>query len=210
MWDVVMAFPAESLIAFTIGGLILNFAPGADVFFATACGIQGGPRAGAMAGLGVGLGDVWHITLAALGLSAVIAAHPGALSVIRWAGAGYLLWLAWKSWRAGTGAQAVRGVVKPLRAVGRGFLSNALNPKPVLFILAFLPQFTRPDYGPIWQQVVILGSIFAFTGTLVTMGYGIVAGWLGRSLSARMGAVNKIAAVMFGGLAARLVWDGAA
>ncbi len=204
MWDVLMAFPAESLIAFTIGGLILNFAPGADVFFATACGIQGGPRAGAMAGLGVGFGVVWHITLAALGLSAVIAAHPEALTAIRWAGAAYLLWLAWKSWRAGSGGGSARGVVSPLRAIGRGFLSNALNPKPVLFILAFLPQFTRPEYGPIWQQVVVLGAIFAFTGTLVTIGYGIAAGYLGRSLSARMGAVNKVAAILFGGLAAKL------
>lgn len=204
MWDVLLAFPVESLIAFTIGGLILNFAPGADVFFATACGIQGGPRAGAMAGIGVGIGVIWHITLAALGLSALIAAHPGALTAIRWVGAVYLLWLAWKSWRAGAGGGAARGVVNPLRAIARGFLSNALNPKPVLFILAFLPQFTNPAYGPIWQQVVILGSIFAFTGTLVTIGYGMAAGYLGRSLSARMGAVNKIAAVMFGGLAAKL------
>lgn len=205
MWDVLMAFPAESLIAFTIGGLILNVAPGQDVFFATACGVQGGPRAGAMAGLGVGLGVVWHVTLAALGLSALIAAHPGALIAIKWIGAGYLVWLAWKSWRAGNGGAGARGIHNPLRAIARGFLSNALNPKPVLFILAFLPQFTRPDYGPIWQQVVILGGIFAFTGTLVTMGYGLVAGWLGRSLSARLGIMNKIAAVMFGGLAARLV-----
>ncbi|MCL7464169.1 LysE family translocator [Phaeovulum sp. NW3] len=205
MWDVLMAFPAESLIAFTIGGLILNVAPGQDVFFATACGVQGGPRAGAMAGLGVGLGVVWHVTLAALGLSALIAAHPGALIAIKWIGAGYLVWLAWKSWRAGNGGAGARGIHNPLRAIARGFLSNALNPKPVLFILAFLPQFTRPDYGPIWQQVVILGGIFAVTGTLVTMGYGLVAGWLGRSLSTRLGIMNKIAAVMFGGLAARLV-----
>ncbi|MBK5946979.1 amino acid transporter [Rhodobacter veldkampii DSM 11550] len=204
MWDVLAAFPAEALIGFTIGGLILNFAPGADVFFATACGIQGGPRAGIMAGLGVGIGVVWHVTLAALGLSAVIAAHPEALSAIRWAGATYLLWLAWKSWRAGAGGGSARGVVSPLRAVARGFLSNAMNPKPVLFILAFLPQFTNPAYGPIWQQIVILGGIFAFTGTLVTMGYGWLAGVLGRSLSSRMGVVNKIAAVMFGGLAAKL------
>ena len=204
MWDVFMAFPAESLISFIIGGLILNVAPGADVFFATACGIKGGPRAGAMAGLGVGFGVCWHITLAALGLSAVIAAHPGALSAIRWAGAAYLAWLAVKSWRAGMGENDAKGVISPWRAIGRGFLSNALNPKPVLFILAFLPQFTRPDYGPIWQQIVILGGIFAFTGTLITIGYGLLAGYLGRSLGRRMGVVNKISAVMFGGLAAKI------
>jgi threonine/homoserine/homoserine lactone efflux protein len=204
MWQVYTAFPAEALIGFILGGLVVNFAPGQDMFFATACGINGGPRAGMMAGLGAGIGVVWHVTLAALGLSAVIATHPGALDAIRWAGAAYLAWLAWKSWRAGSGGGNARGVVSPWKAVVRGFVSNALNPKPVLFILAFLPQFTNPAYGPIWQQIVALGSIFAFTGTIVTMGYGWLAGVLGRSLLARMGAVNKIAAVMFGGLAAKL------
>lgn len=204
MWDVVQAFPAEALIGFTVGGLVLNFAPGADVFFATACGVQGGPRAGVMAGLGVGFGVVMHVTLAALGLSALVAAHPAALVAIRWVGAGYLLWLAVKSWRAGAGGNDSRGVVSPWKAVRRGFLSNALNPKPVLFMLAFLPQFTNPAYGPIWQQVALLGAIFTFTGTLVTMGYGFAAGVLKQALAARMGAVNKIAAVMFGGLAAKL------
>lgn len=207
MLDTFLAFPTEGLVAFILGGLVLNFAPGQDVFFATACGISGGPRAGIMAGLGVGLGVCWHLMLAVLGLSAIIAAHPGALSAIRWAGAGYLVWLAIKSWRAGGGMGRATGVVNPWRAIGRGFLSNALNPKPVLFILAFLPQFTNTAYGPIWQQILILGGIFAFTGTLVTMGYGAVGGYLGQRLVNRMGLVNRIAAVLFGGLALRLVID---
>ncbi|MDP3339462.1 LysE family translocator [Frigidibacter sp.] len=206
IWDVLQAFPAESLLAFTLGGLVLNLAPGPDVLFATASGLQGGPRAGVMAGLGVGFGGLWHVTLAVLGLSALIAAHPGALDAIRWVGAGYLLWLAWKSWRAGPIMEA-RGTASPWRAVAKGFLTNALNPKPILFVLAFLPQFTDPAYGPVWQQVAILGAIFTVTGTLVTMGYGALAGVAGRSLSRRMGAMNKIAALLFGGLALRLVAD---
>lgn len=207
IWDVLRAFPPESLLAFTLGGLVLNLAPGPDVLFATASGLQGGPRAGVMAGLGVGFGGLWHVTLAVLGLSALIAAHPGALDAIRWAGAGYLLWLAWKSWHAGPAAEPGRGAANPWRAVAKGFLTNALNPKPILFVLAFLPQFTDPAYGPVWQQVVILGAIFTTTGTLVTMGYGALAGVAGRSLSRRMGAMNKIAALLFGGLALRLVAD---
>ncbi len=204
MWQIYAAFPAEALVGFVLGGLVVNFAPGQDMFFATACGINGGPRAGAMAGLGAGIGVVWHVTLAALGLSALMATHPGALDAIRWAGAAYLAWLAVKAWRAGSSGGDSRGIIDPWRAVARGFISNALNPKPVLFILAFLPQFTNPDYGPTWMQIVALGSIFAFTGTIVTMGYGLLAGYLGRSLLSRMGAVNKVAAVLFGGLAAKL------
>ena len=84
-------------------------------------------------------------------------------------------------------------------------MSNALNPKPVLFLLAFLPQFTNPAWGPVWQQILGLGLIFAVTGTIVTMGYGIVGGLAGHVIGRNLGVVNKIAAVMFAGLALRLV-----
>jgi len=205
IWDTVAAIPLAQLTAFVAGGLMLNVAPGQDVFFASACGIQGGPRAGALAGFGVGLGVLMHVTLATVGLGAIVAAHPGALLAVKYAGAAYLLWLAWKSWRAGPADPSARGSVRPWNIIRRGFLSNALNPKPVLFLLAFLPQFTNPAWGPIWQQILGLGLIFAFTGTLVTMGYGIVAGYAGHAIGRRLGLINKIAAVMFAGLAIRLV-----
>jgi threonine/homoserine/homoserine lactone efflux protein len=205
IWDTIANIPAAQLITFIGGGLALNFAPGQDVFFASACGIQGGPRAGALAGFGVGLGVLFHLTLATVGLGAVVQAHPEAMTAIKYIGAAYLLYLAWKSWNAGPvdpHAQAARG---PWNIIRRGALSNILNPKPVLFLLAFLPQFTNPAYGPIWQQILGLGLIFAFTGTLVTIGYGVVAGYVGHMLGKRLGLLNKIAAVMFAGLAIRLV-----
>ena len=205
IWDTVAAIPLAQLTAFVAGGLMLNVAPGQDVFFASACGIQGGPRAGALAGFGVGLGVLMHVTLATVGLGAIVAAHPEALLAVKYAGAAYLLWLAWKSWRAGPADPSARGSVRPWNIIRRGFLSNALNPKPVLFLLAFLPQFTNPAWGPVWQQILGLGLIFAFTGTLVTMGYGIVAGYAGHAIGRRLGLINKIAAVMFAGLAIRLV-----
>ena len=184
---------------------MLNAAPGQDVFFATASGIQGGPKAGALAGLGVGIGVLFHVTMTTLGLGAVIAAHPGALSAIRWIGAGYLLYLAWKAWTAPPPDPSARPVVRSRDVIRRGILSNVLNPKPVLFLLAFLPQFTSPAHGPVWHQLLGLGLIFAFTGTLITMAYGMAAGWLGMRLAGRMGILNRIAAVMFAGLAVRLV-----
>ncbi len=205
IWDTVANIPSAELLAFVAGGLVLNFAPGQDVFFASACGIQGGPRAGALAGLGVGLGVLLHVTLATIGLGALVAANPSALLAIKYMGATYLLWLAWKSWHAGPADPSARGSVRPWNIIRRGFLSNALNPKPVLFMLAFLPQFTNPAWGPVWQQILGLGLIFAFTGTLVTMGYGLVGGLAGQMLGRRLGLVNKIAAVMFAGLAVRLV-----
>ncbi|MBV0891106.1 LysE family translocator [Paracoccus sp. Z118] len=205
IWETLANIPAAQLLAFVTAGLVLNVAPGQDVFFASACGVQGGPRAGALAGVGVGLGVVFHVLLATVGLGAVIAPHPEALRFVKWAGAAYLLWLAWKSWTAPPPTPEARASVRPWNIVRRGMLSNLLNPKPVLFLLAFLPQFTKLAYGPLWQQFLGLGLIFAFTGTLVTIGYGVVAGQLGHMLGRHLGILNKLAAVMFGALAVRLV-----
>jgi threonine/homoserine/homoserine lactone efflux protein len=150
---------------------------------------------------------LWHVGLAAAGVSALIAAHPQALDALRWIGAGYLVWLAWKAWNAGPEGPGT-GHASLWRAWRKGVLTNMLNPKPVLFVLAFLPQFVVADGPPVWQQIVTLGLIFAFTGTLVTMGYGLVAGFAGQALARRMGIVNRLAAVLFAGLALRLVSEG--
>lgn len=207
MIDALAFLSAEQFLAFLIGGLVVNFAPGADMVLATACGIQGGPKAGAAAGFGAGSGVLWHVTLAAAGVSALIAAHPQALDALRWGGAGYLVWLAWKSWMAGA-AGTGHGHASLWKAWRKGMLTNILNPKPVLFMLAFLPQFVVAGGPPVWQQIVALGLVFAFTGTLVTMGYGIVAGLAGQALARRMGVVNRLAAVLFAGLALRLATEG--
>lgn len=207
MLDLLALVPPGQLLAFLAAGIMLNLTPGSDVIFATASGIAGGPKAGAVAGLGVGFGGLWHVALAAAGVSALLAAHPGALMALKWAGAGYLLWLAWKSWTAGTEMRPGRGIASPLRALWRGFLTNALNPKVALFVIAFLPQFTDPARGPVWQQILVLGVLFCCTGTVITCAYGAAAGFAGQALGRRMGVMNKLSALLFGGLAARLVWE---
>lgn len=204
MIGLIGAMPLHDYLAFLGAGLVVNLAPGPDVLFATASGLQGGPKVGAAAGLGVAGGALWHVALAALGLSALIAALPQALVVLKWGGALYLLWLAWKSWNAGQAA-AVRAALTPGRAFLRGALTNLLNPKPILFLLAFLPQFVRPEYGPAWSQIILLGGTFALTGAVVTAGYGAVAGLAGRAIGAKMGILNRIAAVVFAGLAIRIM-----
>ena len=208
IWDTLLAFPQATLLAFLAGALVLNFTPGADVLFATASGIQGGPKVGAAAGLGVGVGGIVHVLATAFGLGALVAAHPAALVAVRWAGAGYLLWIAVKSWRARpVQLEAGQGVPTLVAAFRRGVITNVLNPKVILFMLAYLPQFTDPAIGPVWQQILILGGIFFCTGTLVTTGYGALAGWLGARLARRMGVLNRVAAVLFGALALRLALE---
>jgi threonine/homoserine/homoserine lactone efflux protein len=196
-----------TLWAFMAASLVMYLTPGADMMFTIASGISGGPKAGFAATVGVTLGLVVHITLAAAGLAVLIAASPTALLVIRYAGAAYLLVLAVQSWRARVDTEEAEGRSSVVRAVRCGFLTNLMNPKIILFILAFLPQFTTPEAGPIWQQIVILGAMFAVGGFCVVSIIGLSAGVVGAKLKQATGILNKIAAVIFGGLAAKLVFD---
>ncbi len=196
-----------TLWAFMAASLVMYLTPGDDMMFTIASGISGGPKAGFAATVGVAFGLIAHITLAAAGLAVLIAASPTALLVIRYAGAAYLVVLAYQAWTAKPVSDEVEGRANILRAVRRGFLTNILNPKIILFILAFLPQFTTAEAGPIWQQIVILGVMFATGGFLVVSMIGLSAGIVGAKLKQATGILNKIAAVIFGGLAAKLVFD---
>lgn len=194
------------IATFLAAGIMLNLTPGADVMFASACGLSGGARSGIAAACGVALGSVWHVGLATLGISAAILALPHAHDVLRWGGAAYLLYLAWGAWQAPAPVPG-RGTQSAAQAVWRGFVTNALNPKVALFIMAFLPQFTDPAVGPIWQQTLALGALFTATGLAITGAYGAAAGLFGARLGRATGWINRAAAVVFAGLAARIVFD---
>ncbi len=207
MLDTLANMESVTLWAFMAASLVMYLTPGADMMFTIASGIAGGPKAGFAATVGVTLGLVVHITLAAAGLAVLVAASPTALLVIRYAGAAYLAVLAYQAWTAKPDTDEAEGRASVMRAVRRGFLTNILNPKIILFILAFLPQFTTPEAGPIWQQIVILGAMFASGGFVVVSIIGLSAGVVGVKLKQATGILNKIAAVIFGGLAAKLVFD---
>ncbi|MFT4716378.1 MAG: threonine/homoserine/homoserine lactone efflux protein [Paracoccaceae bacterium] len=207
MIEVITGFEAVHLGAFILAGLLLNITPGADFIFISASGISGGPRIGMAAALGVNLGVWIHVIAAAAGVSAILLAYPAAYDAIRYAGAAYLLYLAWAAWRCdgilGTGAAApsINAAIK------RGFITNFLNPKTALFIFAFIPQFTDPVIGPIWMQILFLGAIFELFGFLFAMSLGAASGVFADMLRDRVGFLNKVTAVMFGGLATRLILD---
>ena len=206
MMETLFAMDLTVILAFMGAGILLNLTPGADVLFATACGMTGGWRAGVAAAMGISLGSAFHIALAALGISAALIAIPHAYDVIRYLGAAYLVVLAIQSWRANPTAPQ-KGTATIARAIRKGFMTNALNPKVALFIVALLPQFTDPTVGPIWHQIIVLGTIFTLTGLLITSGYGALAGVMGQRLQSRMTILNKASALIFGGLAARLAFD---
>ncbi|QYX58678.1 LysE family translocator [Roseovarius sp. SCSIO 43702] len=207
MWDVITGFDPGLLVAFIGAGLLLNLTPGADFVFVSASGIAGGPRVGMAAAVGINLGIALHVAMAAAGVSALLMAWPVAYDAIRYAGAAYLLWLAVQAWRT-RGAQDERRAARSgWRAVRRGFVTNVLNPKTALFIFAFIPQFTDPGAAPIWAQIAVLGAIFMGVGLAFSLTLGAAAGAFAHVLRARAGMLNRVAAVMFAGLAARLVWE---
>jgi threonine/homoserine/homoserine lactone efflux protein len=195
------------LLAFIPAGLALNLTPGADMMFCLGQGLKGGPRAAMAANFGIATGGMVHVTLAALGLGALVAAHPAAFEAIRWFGVAYLLWLAISALRSPlpvAGAEvAPRAAV---RVFGQALLVNLLNPKVILFILAFLPQFVDPA-RPILPQFLTLGVVFAIGGLIVNGMVGLFAGSIGQRLARSAGFarwLGRISAGIFGALALRL------
>lgn len=207
IWEVLTGFDPALLVGFIAAGLLLNITPGADFVFVSASGMRGGPRMGMAAALGVNLGIVVHVAMAAAGFSALLMAWPALYDVIRYAGALYLIWLAVQAWRHADRVEQGHAAQGLWRAVRRGFVTNVLNPKTALFIFAFIPQFTAPAIGPLWVQILVLGAIFTSVGFGFSLCLGAAAGGFAHVLRARAAVLNRVAGVMFAGLAARLIWD---
>lgn len=204
---------------FILACLALNLTPGADMTYVIARAATQGRSAGIAASFGISLGSIVHSLLAAFGVAALLQQSASAFTIVKIAGALYLLYLAWKAWR--TPAPAAKSGKQPIlarpalslpRILGEGVLTNILNPKVALFILAFLPQFVDPHRGHPALQILLLGLIFNTGGTLVNSlvavsvsgtarlvkhwfadGSGLVGYWL-----------NRCTAVIFVGLAIRL------
>ncbi|WP_299281064.1 LysE family translocator [uncultured Tateyamaria sp.] len=190
------------LLAFVPAGLALNLTPGADMMFCLGQGVRSGPRAALAASAGISLGAFIHTALAGLGLGAVVAALPWAFEAIRWVGVAYLLWLA---------AQTLRSTVKaavptttPRRAFRSGLFVNLTNPKVILFVLAFVPQFVDPAAGPVLGQFLIFGAMLALGGFVINGAVGVFAGGIGQQLARGSRVLDWISASVFAALAVRL------
>lgn len=168
------------LLAFVPASLALNLTPGADMMFCLGQGLRAGPRAAWAASAGIAAGAMVHVTLAGLGLGAAIAAAPWALDTIRWAGVAYLLWLAARTLRR---PFASAGPCGSGHAFRDALLVNLTNPKVILFVLAFIPQFTDPARAPILPQFLIFGAVLALGGLVINGAVGMSAGGLGRQIA---------------------------
>lgn len=204
MLDTIIAMDSWTITTFVGASFLLYLTPGADMMFTIASGVAGGPRAGLAAAAGISLGVMFHVGAAAAGLAVLVAASPAMLDGVRYVGAAYLAYLAYAIWRADPDLEKHKGRAQVWRAFRRGFATNIMNPKVILFILAFLPQFTDPTIGPVWHQIIVLGVFLGIGGILTDGSYGVFAGLAAERVRKSAGTMNKISAVIFGGLAARL------
>ncbi len=203
--------PLEVLIVFIPAALALNLTPGNDMMFCLGQGLRSGPEAGIAASLGITAGGFVHTFAAAAGLAALLAEHPAAFDVIRWAGAAYLVFLAIQALRSSAMlAEPAASRISPARAFRDAMVVNVTNPKIVVFVFAFLPQFVDPERGSSFLQFVLLGSILNIGGLLINGAVGAGAGRLRGFLSARAWLVRSLhyaTATIFLGLAARIAFD---
>lgn len=195
-------------VAFLPAALALNLTPGADMVFCLGQGMAGGARAAVAASAGISAGVLVHVALAGLGLGALVAALPWLFDAIRWAGAGYLLWLAWRTLRTPVRAAGLpRGARRAFRA---GMLVNLSNPKVILFVLAFVPQFVDPTRA-VLPQFLVLGAVLAAGGFVINALVGVFSGRIGGAVlgNRRTERGLRIASAgIFAALAARIGWEG--
>ncbi|HEH9398083.1 TPA: LysE family translocator [Aeromonas sobria] len=164
-------FGIHDLALFVVSGLLLNMMPGPDSLLIMLRSGSQGWRAGSAAALGIGTGTMIHVLAAALGLSALLSASAELFTVIKLAGALYLVYLGVSLFRQPTANSAVGAAVTlPVLSYGQiyrqGVLTNVLNPKVALFFLAFVPQFIAPDAPDKALAFILLGCIFNLNGMI--------------------------------------------
>lgn len=199
----------DTTLTFFGASVLLALAPGPDNVFVLLHAAAHGRRAGMLVVLGLCSGLLFHTAAVALGLAAVFAASSTAFTLLKLCGAGYLLWLAWQSWRAPVGMDATQ-TTPPLndgQTYRRGVLMNVTNPKVAIFFLAFLPQFANPAQGPMAGQILALGGIFILAALLTFGSIALFAASVGRAFLRSPRAqrwLNRVASTVFVGLALRL------
>lgn len=179
----------STLTLFFVAALVLLVTPGPAVLYIVARSIDQGRMAGIASTLGVGVGTLFHVAAAALGLSALLLSSALAFNIVKYLGAAYLIYL-------GIQKLLVREEVQPVQVLAhkhtaqifyQGIVVNLLNPKTALFFFAFLPQFVDASQGPVALQVLILGLIFVVMGICSDGLYALTAGTLGHWLRGNLG-----------------------
>ncbi len=202
-----------TLALFATASLALTMTPGPDMLLIASRSASQGRAAGFATLAGIQVGTYCHALAAAFGLSQLFLIVPVAYDAVRYAGAAYLLYLAWKTIRssaatltpqAGTGRQAVGVMFR------QGLLTNLLNPKMALFVLALFPQLVQPEAGSVATQILLLATVLNAIGLVVNGAVILMASRLGRIFSGQ-GRLRRLPqyllGAVFAGLAVRLAVD---
>ncbi len=201
--------PFDTFITFFTASIILALVPGPDNIFVLTQSAVKGKAAGLAVMSGLCTGLLFHTTAVALGIAVIFKTSAIAFTAVKFAGAAYLLWLAWQSFRAGSEkiSSQTDNEVSLLKLYGRGIIMNITNPKVSIFFLAFLPQFAEPARGSVTIQILMLGGLFIVSTILIFGSVALLAGSIGRMLN-KSGKIqtimNKTAGVVFIGLAIKL------
>jgi threonine/homoserine/homoserine lactone efflux protein len=194
-----VVFPdSTSLWLFGLAALALLAIPGPAVLYIVVQSAEQGRRVGLASVGGVHLGTLIHVAAASAGLSALIVASSVAFSAVKYAGAGYLVYLGVRKLLAREPQTRPKREAESLRrAFARGAIVNVLNPKTALFFLAFLPQFVSPDRGGVWSQALVLGFVFVGLGLVTDSLYALAAGTVGGVLRRKRNAVRYGSGLVF-------------
>lgn len=204
----------STLILFAFAALAMTASPGPDMLLIASRSVAQGRLAGLATWAGIAAGTYCHALAAAFGLSQLFLAVPVAYEVVRYVGAAYLLYLAWRAFTSRDTGPIRADTPTKIRSARvmftQGLLTNLLNPKMVVFVLALFPQFVDPAAGSVAMQVMIMATILNLIGFFVNGAVILVASQARTvmSHSVRLRQVSRIVlGTVFAGLAARLAFD---
>ncbi|OMQ25732.1 LysE family translocator [Serratia oryzae] len=203
---------ASTLLLFTGACLALTVTPGPDMLLIASRSLSQGRRAGFASLAGIQVGTYCHALAAALGLSQLFVVVPLAYDALRLLGAAYLLYLAGKTLRVGSNLQLSAGLqtISARRIFRQGLLTNILNPKMALFVLALFPQFIDPRAGSVVLQMLVLATLLnmmglVVNGAVILMVSGMKSRFAGQQFCARW--PHYLLSGVFAGLACKLIFD---
>jgi threonine/homoserine/homoserine lactone efflux protein len=186
---------ASTLLVFAAASLAFLAIPGPSVFYIVTRSLAQGRRAGVTSMLGVQAGGLVHVVAAAFGVSAIIASSATAFTIVKYAGAAYLIVIGLRKLLS-RGDEDIEpepdGPVTGNRLFWQGVIVNVLNPKTALFFLAFLPQFVDPSAGPVAPQMLLLGTMLVGLGVVSDGTYALVAAGAGRRLRETAAARRRL------------------
>ncbi len=181
-------FEHSTLALFMGTTLVFLLMPGPAVFYIVARSIDQGRTAGFVSTLGLNTGSLVHVAAAAFGVSAVLMSSATAFNIVKYLGAGYLIYLGARRLltREEEHTLQARPPQKLSRIFSQGVLVSILNPKTALFFFAFLPQFVDPARGSVTAQILLLGGIFVMMAFMSDSFYALLAGTLGQWLKGNL------------------------